>query len=123
MDSFSGLFVKIGDFVKCGVAQINVIMPVPTQILLALASVARISNWTRIGDFHDYAGVFSSTVASTFGVMTLHLQMLPTHLRWTPRTLTLAHISVEAIIAVASLAEGVRTATTTLRPIPELTSV
>ena len=101
LDAFSGLFVLVGDCVKRGVAQINVIVSVPTLVLSTLARVARIVSWTRIGDFHDNAGVFS-TVAFALGVMTPHLQMFPTHARFTLRTLTCAHIPTEAIITVTS---------------------
>ena len=118
-----GLPIGVRNMVKCGVAQINVVVSVSTLVFFALARVARICDRTRIGNLHNYTGRVSPTVAFAFGVITPDLQMLAAHLCRARRTLARAHVPIPAIVAVTSLAEGIRTATTTLRPIPKFTSV
>lgn len=89
------------------IAQINMIVPISALVFLPFARVARICHRARIRHFHYDASILTTTVATIIWINAANFQMLPAHLSWTTGTLTLAHVSIKAIVAVPSFAVGV----------------
>ena len=104
------------------VAEVNVIVAGTTLVLASLAGVARVILGAGIRNFHHDASAIASTEAAAI-VFTLDLQALTAHIGWAARALALAQVCIPAVIAVTSLALGVRTAAAALVALPELGAI
>ena len=104
------------------VAEVNVIVAGTTLVLASLAGVARVILRAGIRNFHHDASAIASTEAAAI-IFTLDLQALTAHIGWAAGALALAQICIPAVIAVTSLALGVRTAAAALVALPELGAI
>ena len=104
------------------VAEVNVVVAGTALILAALAGVAGVVLGAGIRNFHHDASSIASTEAAAI-VLALNLQALAAHISWAARALALAQVGIPAVIAVTSLALGVRTAAAALIALPELGAI